>query len=490
MKKGFKLLSLLLCMSLFMTGCGPLKAILAEVDRSEASDEQESEEASSEEQETEETVSEESKTEESKSEESKSEEPGSQESTSEAKETEEATTSFSVGEVKGQTYTNEYLGIQCVLDKTWTYTDEEGLILIYNQTNEVLGLNFKTIDNFDDETIEVVVNSDRDVNIMSATGFTGAITVSIGGNVNSADMPGGKTYEDFITGYAGGQKYGLVLAGSSDVTTKLESVNFMGKETDCVSSVYKRNGMDCYQKTLFIYKDNYRVTLTVLSFVDEESAVQLLDNIKACEGADFIIADATGIVIADDVDSTGDETNESVAVLGYVEDDVYINKELGLQCKLGSAWDFASIEELEASSNMTYDEESVNDALSSGKGVDVLKAESLGGTVTVMIADSEALWGGAPLDLMQDLLAEIYKATLTEGLSAQYEKFELVRTEEDFMGEEAYLSFDADITHRGIEVHQRQVYQPMGEYFVTIVATGVSDEVVQEMMDSFSKYEP
>lgn len=182
--------------------------------------------------------------------------------------TPEANGKFVHGKFDGNVYTSEFLGFKAEIDSNWTiYTDD-----MLAQTNGV--------DDMSDEKL----NEALDVNgmayeMMALSGEIANVNIT----VQNVDVTNGGTtltadeYVDLMLTIIGDQfkALGLNLIGAEKAT-----VNFLGKDTVCLSTKVSNQGIEMVQNAFMISKGKYLATITFTA-ADDAGLTALVNTFKA-----------------------------------------------------------------------------------------------------------------------------------------------------------------------------------------------------------------
>ena len=180
-----------------------------------------------------------------------------EETTEEITEKQDVSVSEIRGEVKDNTYTNEFFGFKFDIDSSWTVFDE-------NQLLQLAGL---VADSADDEALsKVIENSGVIYDFYATEGLKSAnIVMQSRGLLSSLDM---KEYVELSVKQA---ESNMPSMGIDNVTTSVSTVNISGKDYYCATITGVSQGMDIYEKMVFFDAGEYIASLTVGTFVEDNT---------------------------------------------------------------------------------------------------------------------------------------------------------------------------------------------------------------------------
>ncbi|MBQ6569426.1 MAG: hypothetical protein IJL87_04135 [Clostridia bacterium] len=176
---------------------------------------------------------------------------------------------ISIGVNEGNVYSNEFFGIKCELDNTWTLSSEE----------EIAQMNGFVLDNLGDEYAEKAKNADYFYDMVaSKTDSTQTLNIVIQ-NI-------GKLYGALFDAEAVAEaslessKDALTQLGYSNVTAETAKFKFLGKEEPGVVITAEISGIKFYEAQVYVAKGGYVAIVTVGSYY-EDNIQNLFDMFKS-----------------------------------------------------------------------------------------------------------------------------------------------------------------------------------------------------------------
>ena len=169
---------------------------------------------------------------------------------------------YEFGSMTGGVYKNDFLGIGCTLDESWTYYSDE----------EIANLNGLVIDSMDDEEIAETLRSSSVIYDMYAMAESGLVTMNIvfenlGVLYGTALDTAG--YVDIAISNLGDA---LTSAGYSDVNCEKTTVDFCGETCDAIDITGVLSEMTVYEKLICMKRGNYIAVITLASFGEDVTA--------------------------------------------------------------------------------------------------------------------------------------------------------------------------------------------------------------------------
>ena len=163
---------------------------------------------------------------------------------------------YESGSMTGGVYRNEFLGIGCTLDESWTYYSD----------GEIASLNGIDTASMSDEEIAELLHSSSVIYDMYAMAESGLVTMNIVfENLCVLYDPELDTagYVDIAISNLGDA---LTSAGYSDVSCEKATVDFCGEERYAIDITGVLSNMTIYEKLIYIKQGNYIAVITLASF--------------------------------------------------------------------------------------------------------------------------------------------------------------------------------------------------------------------------------
>lgn len=179
-----------------------------------------------------------------------------------------------LGSTVGGTYENDFAGIGCKLDESWTYLSEE----------EILQANEMTIDSVDDDELAELLSDKGTFFDMMATSEEGLASVNVVvenlGLIYGTVLDTGG-YVDITLKSLEGQ---LSKMGLNVSSCEKESLNFCGKSTDgiYVSGTMSAEGIEVemYERVACVKAGTYMFVITACTYF-EDGTLDILDRFYA-----------------------------------------------------------------------------------------------------------------------------------------------------------------------------------------------------------------
>ena len=174
---------------------------------------------------------------------------------------EEAT--FNIGSTDGGTYTNDYLGIGCKLDETWTFYDEK----------QLADLNGVVVDSIDNKELadkySESLESGKTVFDMYATSSDGLAQINI--VIENLGVIYGNTIDEssYVDLSMDTLKETLDSAGMTNTTVEKISIDCAGATRSGFAASGESEGIAIYEKGICIKKGNYMAIITVSSYTQD-----------------------------------------------------------------------------------------------------------------------------------------------------------------------------------------------------------------------------
>lgn len=211
-----------------------------------------------------ETVSKEKNEEEEASDEQEEQKDDEEEEEKEEEEKKPAKKEFSLGEVSGRTYENDFIGIGCRLPAGWTYLDEEELKEMNNISAELLG----------DDLLEAYAKASAAYAMMATSGSVENCNLNVEkvaqAKLDALDIV--ENYEKLLPM----MEQMFENMGAENIVLEITTVKLDGKTFDCMHSSLTLNGVDMVQYTISMKCDGYMANLA-LTATDDEGLEEILD---------------------------------------------------------------------------------------------------------------------------------------------------------------------------------------------------------------------
>ncbi|MBE6812925.1 MAG: hypothetical protein E7523_08585 [Ruminococcaceae bacterium] len=172
------------------------------------------------------------------------------------------------GTVDGNTYRNEFIGIEITLDDTWTFYNDEQIAALYGLTADRAGEDFANLIENSPVVYDMYAMAANQVN-------------NIGINLEKVDAVLLETMDlaanlqksvDII-------KTSYENMGYSDIQTEISTVEIDGQEFDCLNVSVSVGGMIMNQTTVSIKCGDYLASLA-LTALGEDSLAEILNSIS------------------------------------------------------------------------------------------------------------------------------------------------------------------------------------------------------------------
>lgn len=160
------------------------------------------------------------------------------------------------GTLSGRSYVNEYFGFRVDLDSDWSVYDAETTAQIMGTALENLDLGI-TLERTGMITPFYASYSDSTTTINLAIEDT---TITAGGVLSESA---------YAKAGAAQLKLGLESMGCTDVTTKIETIDFAGSDHTCIKTQATIYGMTMYETQVLLSKGNYMGILTTCSYLED-----------------------------------------------------------------------------------------------------------------------------------------------------------------------------------------------------------------------------
>ena len=172
------------------------------------------------------------------------------------------------GEVDGQTYTNNFIGITCTLPDDYTYYDEDTIKELNGFTQDAIK---------DDDIKELLENSNSYTDMYAASLEGGNVNVALASNVIELDE------KDFLEASIDTCKKTLESMGAEDLKVELkEDSEFCGEEMPSLEFEMTLNNTSVYETLYAVNCDGYIATITFASS-DKDSNADIAECFEYCE---------------------------------------------------------------------------------------------------------------------------------------------------------------------------------------------------------------
>lgn len=162
---------------------------------------------------------------------------------------------FALGEVSGQVYENEYIGIGCQLSNDWVFYSEDQIKELNNMAAEIAGEDYK----------QLMENADVVYDMMGqTTDLTSTVELVMEkfdpSEIGLVDLKFSleATIPTLTSTYEG--------MGFSNVQTEITTLTFAGEECDALNLSAEINGYNFYLTTVMLKADSHVVSVGVGSF--------------------------------------------------------------------------------------------------------------------------------------------------------------------------------------------------------------------------------
>lgn len=179
-----------------------------------------------------------------------------------------ASNDFSIGNVKGRVYVNEFIGICYKLDDGWTFYDDDQIKALNNITMDVVG----------DELKELLKNAPV-VYDMYATDSSQLNNVLVNlEKINPLQLAGLNIAENFKASIPL-IKSGFTDMGYTNVNCEVVKVEVDGKNLDALRTTAEIGNIKLYQISVAVKCNGYLACLAATTYYNDTTA-DLLDNVE------------------------------------------------------------------------------------------------------------------------------------------------------------------------------------------------------------------
>lgn len=179
---------------------------------------------------------------------------------------------FSAGTVEGSTYTNEFIGISCALDESWTISSQEELA-------QQMGM---VADVFTDEDLVKQIESSNSAFLFMATQNDGLGNINITAS-NTESFAAALSDQNAIVDEVAAQLPEAFAASSMEVIDcGTGSISFCGEEHYGIQSHLSYYDVPIYQRQILLIRGTYSVTITISTYY-EDTTQELLDLFTSLE---------------------------------------------------------------------------------------------------------------------------------------------------------------------------------------------------------------
>lgn len=173
---------------------------------------------------------------------------------------------FSLGEAKGLTYENKFIGIGCTLDSDWTFYTDEQIKELNNISSDVAG----------DDLKEILENASI-VYDMAAGRSNGLDNINVNlEKMNAITLAALDLAENYETAYSLVEE-SYVNMGYTDISHEITTAKIDGEDHTALRITAEINGMKLYQKLISIKCSGYLANITVSTY-EEDTVDAILDK--------------------------------------------------------------------------------------------------------------------------------------------------------------------------------------------------------------------
>lgn len=179
-----------------------------------------------------------------------------------------ASNDFSIGNVKGRVYVNEFIGISYKLDDGWTFYDDDQIKALNNITMDVVG----------DELKELLKNAPV-VYDMYATDSSQLNNVLVNlEKINPLQLAGLNIAENYKASIPL-IKSGFTDMGYTNVNCEVVKIEVDGKNLDALRTTAEIENIKLYQISVAVKCNGYLACLVATTYYNDTTA-DLLDNVE------------------------------------------------------------------------------------------------------------------------------------------------------------------------------------------------------------------
>lgn len=166
------------------------------------------------------------------------------------------TKSYTAGEVKGDTYTNEYFEIECTLPDEWFYFSDEQIAKVQGYSQEMVGEGYAKILEQTGSAMEMYASEEN----------TGMYTLNcLVEKIDSKKYTEKKYIEDSLSTI----KTMLGSAGFDVTVCEVVTVDFAGEEHYGLRIEGSLSGASLYEQLVVMIEGDYLACITACSYVDD-----------------------------------------------------------------------------------------------------------------------------------------------------------------------------------------------------------------------------
>lgn len=161
---------------------------------------------------------------------------------------------FSVGTSSGLVYENKFIGVGCELPNDWSFYTEEQIRQVNNVTEDLVG-----------EEYEELISQAQLVYDMCASSSDQLSSVNV--ILEKSDIVSVAAFDLETSGdtIVEAATDALAQLGATDITHTVSTTSFAGDDAQCLNLEMKLNGVDFYQKQVYVKTYNYITSITVAS---------------------------------------------------------------------------------------------------------------------------------------------------------------------------------------------------------------------------------
>ena len=183
----------------------------------------------------------------------------------------------SLGRMEGGVYTNEYIGIGCTLDSSWTFKTAEELQELPAQTGELLQ---------DTEYADASLNQIAD---MFAENSNNGSNINI--QYTKLDAPvrliyatmDYEAFADMIMSQSDSMIQAYTQSGFENVTMEKVTVNYLGEERAAIRTNATIAGLPCYMTQVFEHDLGQYYAVITFTSIMEDTTQSMLDLFYALD---------------------------------------------------------------------------------------------------------------------------------------------------------------------------------------------------------------
>jgi len=181
---------------------------------------------------------------------------------------ESSTEEFSLGNISGNVYINDFIGVSYRLDENWTFYNEEQIKEINNIAVDMAG-----------DKIEELLKDATVVDVMCAYDDDQLDNVNINLEKVSNDQLLLLNIAENFQVIIPILKEGFENMGYKNINCEITTVDVDGKTFDALRTTAEINGVNVYQTMIQKKCDGYLATITMTTFFDDKIS-DLIDNLS------------------------------------------------------------------------------------------------------------------------------------------------------------------------------------------------------------------